>query len=89
MPRCFGESEILDAGQVLKDFPVVIEHVDAVIEVGAGFHRIAYTHHTAEKPKYAPRIFDGRVMTPADLERVHKEILAPSASRRCPTKCAR
>ena len=29
----------------------------------------------AKKRKYEPRIFEGQVMTPADLEQVHKQIL--------------
>jgi hypothetical protein len=33
-----------------------------------------YSAH-GEEAKIGPRIFEGRVMTAADLERVHKEIL--------------
>jgi|EndMetStandDraft_8_1072994.scaffolds.fasta_scaffold51035_4 hypothetical protein len=36
---------------------------------------VAYARYIAKKRKYEPRIFVGRVMTPADLERVHREML--------------
>ncbi len=42
---------------------------------GCGLHWIAYTRYMAKKRKYESRLFEGRVMTPADLERLHKEML--------------
>jgi hypothetical protein len=61
---------------VFDDLPLTVEHIDAVLEVGAVFHAGSpCTGNMAKKRKYEPRIFEGRVMTPADLERVHKETL--------------
>jgi len=38
VPHGHGQHVILDAGQVLLDFPGNVQHVDAVGEVCAGFH---------------------------------------------------
>ena len=59
LPRCLRKREIIDAGKV------------SVLH-----GRIAYTRYAWRRSveTTSPEIFEGRVMTPADLERVHKEI---------------
>jgi hypothetical protein len=79
---------------VLSTLPTVCarhrRHRDAVPEIAAVRRgRIAYIRYLAKKRKYEPGIFEGRVMTPADLEQVHEEISASSGSKRCPMRCAR
>ena len=59
LPRCLRKREIIDAGKVSD----------------SSWQDRLYSVRMAKKRRdYEPQIFDGRVMTPADLERVHKEI---------------
>jgi hypothetical protein len=43
---------------------------------------------TKKKRRYESRVFDGRIIHSAEIERIHKEVLDFNASKPSPTPCA-
>jgi hypothetical protein len=61
-PACGGWIDCRDLGQALEHY-------------GPLPHRRWICHSDREKPRYESRVFDGRIIHSAEIERIHEEVL--------------